>query len=94
MLNRSLTPSLTVTIGHHTRLYFAAQRIFRSDDRGDTWRPVSGDLTRQTDRNKLKVMGRVYSVDAVAKNEAGDAQVEQSVARRVSELCNKFPIYP
>ena len=52
----------------HTRLYFAAQRVFRSDDRGDTWRPISGDLTRQTDRNKLKVMGRVYSVDAVAKN--------------------------
>ena len=52
----------------HTRLYFAAQRVFRSDDRGDTWRPVSADLTRQIDRNKLKVMGRVYSVDAVAKN--------------------------
>jgi photosystem II stability/assembly factor-like uncharacterized protein len=52
----------------HTRLYFAAQRIFRSDDRGDTWKPVSGDLTRQIDRNKLKVMGRIYSVDAVAKN--------------------------
>ncbi len=52
----------------HTRLYFAAQRVFRSDDRGNTWTPVSGDLTRQTDRNKLKVMGRVYSVDAVAKN--------------------------
>jgi photosystem II stability/assembly factor-like uncharacterized protein len=52
----------------HTRVYFAAQRVFRSDDRGDTWKPVSGDLTRQTDRNKLKVMGRVYSVDAVAKN--------------------------
>jgi len=51
-----------------SRLYFAANRIFRSDDRGDTWRPVSADLTRQLDRNKLKVMGRVYSVDAVAKN--------------------------
>ena len=36
----------------------------------------------------------VEVVDAVAKNEAGDAQVEQSVARRVSDLCNKFPIYP
>jgi glycine hydroxymethyltransferase len=33
-------------------------------------------------------------VEAVAKNEAGDAQVEQSVARRVSELCTRFPIYP
>src|SRR5262249_23828560 len=45
-----------------------AQRIFRSDDRGDSWRPISPDLTRQIDRNKLKVMGRVWSVDAVAKN--------------------------
>ena len=52
----------------HTRLYFAAQRVFKSDDRGDTWTPVSPDLTRQIDRNKLKMMGRVWSVDAVAKN--------------------------
>ena len=35
----------------------------------------------------------VEVVDAVAKNEEGDAQVEQSVARRVSELCARFPIY-
>jgi photosystem II stability/assembly factor-like uncharacterized protein len=52
----------------HTRLYMASNRLFRSDDRGDSWRPVSPDLTRQTDRNKLKVMGRVWSVDTVAKN--------------------------
>ena len=52
----------------HTRLYFAANRLFRSDDRGNTWRAVSGDLTRQTDRNKLPVMGRVWGPDAVAKN--------------------------
>jgi glycine hydroxymethyltransferase len=35
----------------------------------------------------------VEVVDAVAKNEDGDAQVEQSVARRVGELCARFPIY-
>jgi photosystem II stability/assembly factor-like uncharacterized protein len=52
----------------NTRLYFAAQRVFRSDDRGNTWKAVSPDLTRQIDRNTLKVMGRVWSVDAVAKN--------------------------
>jgi photosystem II stability/assembly factor-like uncharacterized protein len=51
-----------------TRLYFAAQRIYRSDDRGDSWRPISGDLSRQIDRNRLPMMGRVWSVDAVAKN--------------------------
>jgi len=52
----------------HTRLYFAANRLFRSDDRGDSWQAVSPDLTRQIDRNQLKLMGRVWSVDAVAKN--------------------------
>jgi photosystem II stability/assembly factor-like uncharacterized protein len=50
------------------RLYFAAQKVFRSDDRGSTWTAVSGDLTAQIDRNRLKVMGRVWSVDAMAKN--------------------------
>jgi photosystem II stability/assembly factor-like uncharacterized protein len=52
----------------HTRLYFAANKLFRSDDRGDTWKAISGDLTRQIDRNKLQVMGRVWEPDAVAKN--------------------------
>jgi photosystem II stability/assembly factor-like uncharacterized protein len=52
----------------HTRLYFGAQSVFRSDDRGNTWKPISGDLTRQLDRNRLKVMGRVWPADAVAKN--------------------------
>jgi glycine hydroxymethyltransferase len=34
-------------------------------------------------------------VEGLRKNgEAGDAQVEQSVARRVGELCARFPIYP
>lgn len=50
------------------RLYFGAQILFRSDDRGDSWRPVSGDLTRNMDRNRLDIMGRVWSVDAVRKN--------------------------
>jgi photosystem II stability/assembly factor-like uncharacterized protein len=54
----------------HTRLYFAANKLFRSDDRGDTWKPISGDLTRQLDRNKLPVMGRVWGPDAVAKNQS------------------------
>ena len=52
----------------HTRLYHASQRLYRSDDRGDSWRAVSPDLTRGLDRNRLKVAGRVWSVDAVAKN--------------------------
>src|SRR5262249_57797779 len=59
---------LFVSPHSHTRLYFAAQRLYCSDDRGDSWRAVSPDLTRQIDRNKLKVAGHVWSVDAPAKN--------------------------
>ncbi|MEM1120986.1 MAG: glycosyl hydrolase, partial [Bacteroidota bacterium] len=50
------------------RLYFAANKLFKSDDRGNSWEVISEDLTRQIDRNKLKVQDRVWSVDAVAKN--------------------------
>jgi len=59
---------LTISPHSHTRLYYGANILFRSDDRGDSWRAVSPDLTRQLDRNKLKVMGRVWGVDTVAKN--------------------------
>ncbi len=53
-----------------TRLYLAANILFRSDDRGDSWRAVSPDLTRRIDRNKLPVMGKVWGIDAVAKNKS------------------------
>ena len=47
------------------RLYYASARIFRSDDRGDHWRPISGDLSRGLDRLEQPMMGRVWSFDAV-----------------------------
>ncbi|MDP1831401.1 MAG: hypothetical protein Q8K67_05035 [Geothrix sp.] len=50
------------------RLYFAAQKLFRSDDRGNSWTAVSPDLTRKIDRSRLKIMDKVQSVDAVARN--------------------------
>ncbi|HWP37712.1 MAG TPA: hypothetical protein VNL18_09215 [Gemmatimonadales bacterium] len=59
---------LLISPHSNTRLYFAANRVFRSDNQGNTWRAVSPDLTRQIDRNRLRMMGRVWSVDAVAKN--------------------------
>lgn len=50
------------------RLYFGANRLYRSDDRANTWRPVSPDLTRGLDRSETPVMGRSWSVDAVWRN--------------------------
>ncbi len=50
------------------RLYFAANKVFSSNDRGDSWETISPDLSQQIDRNLLPVMGQVWSIDAVAKN--------------------------
>lgn len=50
------------------RIYFAANKVFRSNDYGNSWEVISEDLTQQIDRNKLKVYDRIVSIDAVAKN--------------------------
>lgn len=52
----------------HTRLYAAANKVFRSDDRGNTWQVISGDLTSGIDRNTWPVMGKYWSIDAVQKD--------------------------
>ena len=46
-----------------TRLYFASHRVWRSDDRGDSWTPISGDLSRDQERMTLPIMGRIQSWD-------------------------------
>jgi photosystem II stability/assembly factor-like uncharacterized protein len=61
---------LLVSAHADTRLYFGSQRLWRSDDRGDSWRAVSGDLTRGRNRYELEMLGRVWSVDALYDNEA------------------------
>ncbi|MBL0179816.1 MAG: glycosyl hydrolase [Gemmatimonadetes bacterium] len=53
-----------------SRLYTASQRLYKSDDRGDSWTPVSGDLTRQVNRDALPVMGKVWGPEAVAKHQS------------------------
>jgi photosystem II stability/assembly factor-like uncharacterized protein len=59
---------LIISPHSNTRLYTLGSRLFRSDDRGDTWRAVSGDITRQLDRDTMLVMGRRWGADAVWKN--------------------------
>ena len=51
-----------------TRLYFACQRLYRSDDRGSSWKAISPDLSRDIDPNTLPVFGKIQGIDSVAKN--------------------------
>ena len=54
----------------HQRIYFGSQRLWRSDDRGDSWTAISDDLTTNTNRYELELMDRVWSVDALYDNGA------------------------
>lgn len=47
------------------RIYYGSQRVWRSDDRGGSWTPISGDLTDGRNRYEQKLFGRVWSVDAL-----------------------------
>jgi len=52
----------------HKTLYVAGNYVFKSTDRGDSWKKISGDLTRQIDQNSLPMMGKIWPPEAVAKN--------------------------
>ncbi len=52
------------------RIYYGSQRFWRSDDRGGSWTPISGDLTQGLNRYEQRFMGRVWSVDALHDNGA------------------------
>ena len=61
---------LQVSAHKSGRLYFCANKVFRSDDYGNSWEVISEDLTQQINRNELKVMGRVWDIDGVMKNQS------------------------
>ena len=43
------------------QIYFASQRLWRSNNRGDDWTALGGDLTRNEERLELPIMGRKQS---------------------------------
>ena len=54
---------IVVSPHNPARLYFASQRVWRSDDRGDSWTTISTDLTRNEERITLPIMGKQQSWD-------------------------------
>ena len=59
---------LIVSSHDASTLYFAANKLFKSTNKGDDWQVISPDLSQQIDRNKLEVMDQVWTIDAVMKN--------------------------
>jgi len=54
----------------NNRIYFGSQRVWRSDNQGNAWTAISGDLTTNTNRYELALMDRVWSTDALYDNGA------------------------
>jgi hypothetical protein len=46
-------------------VYFAANVVFRSTNRGDSWERISADLTRGVSRDDLPLQGKVQPSDAI-----------------------------
>ncbi|MEL6537269.1 MAG: glycosyl hydrolase, partial [Bacteroidota bacterium] len=44
-------------------IFYASARVWRSENRGDSWTAISGDLTRQEERIELPIMGRTQSYE-------------------------------
>ena len=63
-----------ITSAHSpTRLYWASNYVYRSDDRGDTWTRISPDLSRNLDWETLPIMGKVWPAGSVALHESTTA---------------------
>ena len=59
---------LLISPHDHKRIYFGGNFLFRSNDRGESWDRITGDLSRGIDRNTLEIMGEIQKPDAVAKH--------------------------
>jgi photosystem II stability/assembly factor-like uncharacterized protein len=54
-----------ILVSHHDpkRIFFGSQRVWRSENRGDSWNAISKDLTKNQERLSLPIMGKVQSFE-------------------------------
>ena len=57
----------------NTRLYFASQYVYKTDDRGDSWTRISPDLSRNLNRGEIPIMGKVWPQGSIALHESTTA---------------------
>jgi photosystem II stability/assembly factor-like uncharacterized protein len=50
-------------------IYFGANVLFKSGDRGQTWEEISPDLTKNIDRRELEIMGRQLTDTLFSRND-------------------------
>ncbi|HET7618108.1 MAG TPA: hypothetical protein VFK20_06325 [Vicinamibacterales bacterium] len=63
------TTPVVVSPHNHLTIYLAGNRLWKSLDRGETWQPISPDLSRAIDRDKLPIMGVVPTEHTLSLND-------------------------
>jgi photosystem II stability/assembly factor-like uncharacterized protein len=58
--------ALLISKHNNKRLYFGADKLFRTDDQGNSWTVISPDLSRGVPKNMQKLMNRSWSIDELA----------------------------
>ena len=59
--------ALLISKFDNKRLYIGADKVFRTDDQGSTWKVISPDLTRGVPDEMQNLMDRSWSIDDLAK---------------------------
>jgi photosystem II stability/assembly factor-like uncharacterized protein len=63
------TTPLIVSSFNPNTIYTGAHLLFRSDDRGVNWKPISPDLTANIDRSRLQMMGGPIPPNALSRDD-------------------------
>ncbi len=62
--------SPVIISGHdENTVYFGSNRLFKSNDLGQSWEAISGDLTYAIDRDTLRIMGVPGSAPQMSRND-------------------------
>ncbi len=59
---------LLISLHDPRTIYFGANYLLKSTDRGDSWEELGGDLTTGVDRNTLSILGKKPSAETVSLN--------------------------
>jgi photosystem II stability/assembly factor-like uncharacterized protein len=76
------TTPLIVSTHDPETIYTGAEEVFRSEDRGVTWKQISPDLTAHIDRDQLAMMGSPIGKNALSKH---DGQTNFSTLTVIAE---------
>ncbi len=65
---------------NNKRLYFAANKLFRSNNQGNTWQVISPDLTNGIPKKMQKIMDKYWSIEELASkgNSANITSIAES----------------